>query len=117
MNSVFRSDENQATYDAYRAAGNLDKNCVLCDCQPINEFEHWRIIRNIFPYDKIAKSHDMIVPKRHVTELNLSEGEMAELRNIKETYLHTNYDFIIEPTYKMKSIPQHFHLHLIVARD
>jgi hypothetical protein len=64
MNSVFRTDENQASYDAYRAAGNLDRGCVLCARESVHEFKNWRIIENIFPYDKIAKLHHMVIPKK-----------------------------------------------------
>lgn len=117
MKSVFRTPETQAKYDAYQAEGNLARGCVLCERESIREFGHWRIIENIFPYDKIAKTHHMAIPKRHVKEHELSDGELEELRVIKETCFHTDYDFMIEATYKAKSIPAHFHLHLIVVKD
>lgn len=117
MNSIFRTPENQAKYETYQAAGNLKKGCVLCERESLQTFEYWRIIENIFPYDKIAKVHNMILPKRHVTEPELSEGEIRELKDIKEKHLHKDYDFIIEATHRMKSIPAHFHLHLIVAKN
>jgi diadenosine tetraphosphate (Ap4A) HIT family hydrolase len=117
MNSVFRTDENQARYDAYRAAGNLERECVLCARESVHEFKHWRMIENIFPYDKIAKLHHMVIPRRHVTEPELSPEELEELQNIKGKYFHENYDFMIESAHRMKSIPQHFHLHLILVKD
>jgi diadenosine tetraphosphate (Ap4A) HIT family hydrolase len=117
MNNIFRTPEQQAKYEAYKAAGNLDQGCVLCTKEPLREFQHWRIIENMFPYDKVAGVHHMILPKRHVLEPDLSEEEIAELRNIKEEHFPKNYDFIIEAMPKMKSIPQHFHIHLIVVKD
>lgn len=114
---MLRTEESQAKYEAYKATGALDEGCVLCGKETLQPFEHWTVIENIFPYDKIAKTHHMAIPKRHVTELELSEEELKELRTIKETYFHTNYDFIIEATYRMKSIPGHFHIHLIVLKD
>ena len=117
MNSVFRTPQNQESYEAYKAAGNLDRGCVLCARESVHEFEYWRIIENKFPYDRIAKIHHMILPKRHVVESDLSDEEIQELKDIKEKDLHKDYDFMIEATHRMKSIPAHFHLHLIVARD
>lgn len=116
MNSIFRTSETQEKYSAYQAAGHLAGDCVLCGAPSLREFKHWRVISNRFPYDKIAKTHDMIIPKRHVTEPELNAEEMEELREIKEGNLHKEYDFIIEATHRMKTIPAHFHLHLIVAR-
>lgn len=117
MNSIFRTPEQQESYEAYKAAGNLDRDCVLCARESLRTFEHWRIIKNMFPYDKIAKVHHMILPKRHVTEPELSEEEVRELRKIKEEYFHKDYDFMIEAMGNMKSIPAHFHNHLIVVKD
>ncbi len=72
---------------------------------------------NAFPYDRIAKTHDMIVPLRHVDEDHLNDEELKELKIIKDNYLHKEYEFIIEATYKVKSIPAHFHLHLLTIKD
>lgn len=115
--NVFRTPDQEAKYNAYRAAGNLDKGCALCAREPVQEFELWRIIENRFPYDRVAKEHYMVIPKRHVTETGLSLSEKKELARIKKEYFHKNYDFVIEAMEKRKSIPGHFHLHLIVSKD
>lgn len=72
---------------------------------------------NAFPYDKIATSHDMVVPLRHVPEAELTPEERKELVEIKHEYVNANYEYILEPTHKKKSIPAHFHLHLVVLKD
>jgi hypothetical protein len=95
----------------------LDKGCVLCEKESLQEFQYWRIIENMFPYDKVAKAHNMILPKRHIVETELSAEEVKELRDIKEKHLQKEYDFMIEAMPKMKSIPQHFHIHLIEVKD
>src|SRR3989344_1004131 len=92
----------------------LKKGCPLCLKTPEQTFTHWKIVTNDFPYDKIAKTHHMITPLRHVSEQELSDDEKKELQDIKGGYLNTHYEYIIEPTHKKKSIPAHFHLHLIV---
>lgn len=109
-----RSKEAQAVYDAYRAEGRL-ATCKLCEATPLRSFRHWAIVKNNFPYDKIATVHNMIIPKRHVTEREISQEEWVEYQKIKDEILHAEYEFLIEATNKKKTIPGHFHIHLIVA--
>lgn len=111
-----RSDEAQKIYSAYRK--NLPPNapCPLCEEKSIQDFEFWRVITNNFPYDTIAKTHHMLVPRRHVDEQSLSSEELAELIKIKHGMFHNEYDWFIEAAMKNKSIPAHYHLHLIVAK-
>lgn len=104
-----------ANYVREIEGGALERSCPLCDAEPLQQFPHWKIVRNIYPYDKIAKKHDMLVPLRHAREAELTVEESAELDQIKETYVHENYEYMIEATHKRKSIPAHFHLHLIDA--
>ncbi len=114
---TFRSKENQDSYDEHRKNGHLDNGCVLCAEASLQEFIHWRIIPNEFPYDRISEVHHMLIPKRHVQETELTEAEITELMVVKHNQLNANYMYVIEALPGMKSIPQHFHLHLIVAKD
>lgn len=107
-----RTKETADAYRAFRATGALDKFCPLCDKKSIQEYKFWKIVPNDFPYDLIAAKHDMIVPLRHAKEDDLTPEEISELKEIKESTL-INYEFIIEATNTRKSIPTHFHLHLI----
>src|SRR3989344_392957 len=102
-----RTQESEERYKKLIAAGYLNGACKLCEAPSIKDFEHWRIIRNDFPYDLIARVHDMIVPKRHVQEGDLSEEEKEEYNEIKTSYVEGAYELIIEPTAKFKSIPGH----------
>ena len=111
-----RTQESEEKYKKLIAEGYLDDGCKLCEAPSVKDFEYWRIIRNDFPYDLIAQVHDMITPKRHVKEHDLLQEEREEYVEIKETYLENNYELIIEPTVRFKSIPGHFHLHIIVAK-
>lgn len=109
----FRTPETQEVYDRAIENGALKRGCPLCGAPALKEFSYWKIVSNLYPYDRIAKRHDMIVPLRHVREPELTIEERAELDRIKEEYVHENYDYMLESTHKRKSIPQHFHLHLI----
>lgn len=91
-----------------------DGGCPLCDRKPLRTFKYWKIIKNRFPYDRIARVHNMLIPFRHVTEDLLTKNELAELLKIKNTYLEDEkFNYIMEATNHTKTQPSHFHLHLI----
>lgn len=115
MGNLFRTDAGAEKYRAYRANGALERGCALCDAEPVQVFEYWKIIPNNFPYDRIAEKHEMIVPLRHVTEGDLNDEEKAEYPQIKNSQLQ-EYDYVIEVMQDKKTIPDHFHLHLIVGK-
>lgn len=114
--STLRTKEQAERYAAHRAVGGNDMGCPLCGETAIDEFTYWRVIQNNFPYDTIAAVHHMLVPKRHVTERELAPEEQAELFTIKNDHLGA-YDYILEATPARKSLPAHFHLHLIILKD
>lgn len=111
-----RTQQTENNYREYRK-NNPSVDCSLCEKPALKTFTYWKIIENTFPYDKIAKIHHMIVPIRHVTEEGLSVDELYELKKLKDTVLNEDYEYIIEATHKTKSIPSHFHLHLIVVKE
>lgn len=113
---TLRTAKTEKIYAEHKKNGGLSNGCPLCLESAIKEFKYWRIIDNKFPYDKIAEVHHMITPKRHVAEGSLDEEEKEELYKIKTTYVAKNYDFIIEASPRLKTIPAHFHLHLIVQK-
>ncbi|MDP3953262.1 MAG: hypothetical protein Q8P99_00340 [bacterium] len=116
--SLLRTRESQEKYEAFKKEGGLNNGCGLCEADSIKEFDYWRLIKNKFPYDRIAEVHDMIIPKRHIRENDLSESEKTELLEIKNgDYIGNNYHFIIEATTGVKSIPTHFHLHLTRIKE
>lgn len=112
-----RSEAGQKIYNDYKLAGGLTGTCKLCAAPHLKTFTHWVIISNKFPYDRIASRHEMIVPKRCVKEYEITNEEWTEFRTIKENVIQKEYDFILEATIKKKSIPGHFHLHLVVVKN
>ena len=113
----FRSPENKKRYDEYSAALPAGPACLLCEKPSLKEFTHWRIVENIFPYDLVAKVSHMIIPSQHKTESDLTDVEEQEFKDIKINYLQNQYDYILENTHKNKSLPHHFHLHILVGKD
>lgn len=104
-------------YQAVREERIGDDSCPLCSRAAMREFTHWKLLENRFPYDRIAKVHHMILPKRHVVEGEITEEEWAEYHTLKSTFIATDYDMIMEGTPRQKSIPAHFHLHLIELKE
>jgi len=115
--ATLRTKQTEDSYARWLVEGGLGRGCPLCSNEPLKTFKYWKVIVNDFPYDKVAQRHHMLVPLRHVAEGELTEDEKHELFDLKPTYLNDEYQFIIEATHKTKSIPSHFHLHLIVAKE
>lgn len=88
--------------------------CPLCaDKDVLQDFKHWKIMKNAFPWDRVIKEHHMVVPKRHATFAMLNDEEKEELGKIKSTYINGLYTIMAEATDQVKSVPGHFHLHLV----
>lgn len=114
---TMRTPQTEAAYKAYIDEGGLAAGCVLCAKPALKEFRSWKIIKNDFPYDKIAMQHDMIIPLRHAAQDEVTNEEWQELNEIKESYIHPTYEWMMEATNIKKSIPSHFHIHLVIAAD
>ncbi len=116
--SSLRTPPIEQAYEVYKHTHNFDIHCPLCEKEPSQLFIHWKIVPNDFPYDKLAKRHEMLVPLRHVVESEFTPAEAEELRKIKHEMIQSpEYDFVMEITEPHKTIPPHFHMHLISLRD
>jgi diadenosine tetraphosphate (Ap4A) HIT family hydrolase len=82
----------------------------------VREYTHFVVMKNDFPYTRVARDSHMLSPRRHVASIyDLTSDELAELHTII-TAIETgdgDYDQIIKSTFKNMSIPSHVHLHLI----
>ncbi len=113
-----RTPEMVQKYADYKAQGGLDNGCRLCETEPLKKFKYWKITGNKFPFDKVAKTHHMLLPLRHTKEIDFTEEERQELLEIKHSEdIQNEYEFLIEATHKIKSIPAHFHIHLLVTKE
>jgi diadenosine tetraphosphate (Ap4A) HIT family hydrolase len=121
---TLREMVDEVAYAQARANGTLPK-CRYCVVKNVvKEYEHFLIMKNDFPYSRIAKVNDMLSPKRHVASFyELNDAERAELEKIYadlDRGLDVNlprYDQIIKNTTHNMTIPGHVHLHLIQFRD
>lgn len=114
---TLRTKQVQQAYTDAVALGVLKQGCVLCKKDALKTFEHWKIVENDFPYDIIAETHHMIVPLRHMISAGLTGEEWGELQKIKKEYITSTYQFMVESTHANQSVPEHFHVHLIVVKE
>jgi hypothetical protein len=112
---TLRTLKTHTDYEKYRKTPKFPA-CYICTAKAIKTYQNWKVIENEFPYDEVATKNDMIVPLRHTTEDNLTEQELREFTKIKED-INDKYDMILENTHKRKSIPGHFHLHLLQIKE
>ena len=112
-----RTKKTHEKYMKVRAQKTFNHTCRLCKIKPIKDFKYWKIIDNEYPWDLIAKTNHMLVPKRHVVYEELNIIEKKELDLIKSNYVNKKYEIIAEATNRKKSIPSHFHVHLLVLRN
>lgn len=79
----------------------------------VQDFKNWKIIDNEYPYDAIAAVHHMLVPKKKIEDpLQLSQEELEEYLLIRRIFTK-DYDVIWENTKTQKTVPEHYHVHLI----
>jgi len=117
MTVDLRTKKTRRKYLKLISEGFLVNGCSLCkETKSIKEFKHWRILNNRFPWDRIAKTHHMIIPKRHTIYEKLNEIEKKEFEIIKVGYIEEKYELIAEAMNKKKSIPKHLHIHLIILK-
>jgi diadenosine tetraphosphate (Ap4A) HIT family hydrolase len=84
----------------------------------IRDFNYWRIIENKFPYDTIAETHHLLVPKRQVKSwLDMNIEELDELDILITHTLPQAYDMILLNFPKAQSVKDWLHFQLIVVKE
>jgi diadenosine tetraphosphate (Ap4A) HIT family hydrolase len=117
MPRCWRTEAMHKKYENERVIVLEDGGCPMCTAPTRTAYIHWRVVENIYPYDAVAEKHDMLVTKRHLSnDTELTSEEQEELSRLKATYLNDSYTFILEALPKSKSIPGHYHLHLIIPK-
>lgn len=114
---VLRSEETLRRYRLHkrRVRDNKKDPMAFIEEPALYYFIHWKIVENNFPYDLIAKRHHLLFPvRRVVSEEELNEEELEELKVIKKAIANTTtYDVFFENTPHRRTIPGHMHYHLM----
>jgi len=107
--------ENMNQYEDFSGTKNFEEDKERI----IHSYRHWHIIANLFPYDKVAHTHDMLVPKRVFGKMSECNKEEWEEYKTIVTQFETDayYDVILENFSSNKSVPCHLHLHLIIWKS
>lgn len=116
---TLRTKETERRYVEHKKRNHSSGGCTLCGQKAIKGFKYWKLVENDFPYDLIADPHHMLVIKRHTREEGITQDEWDEYERLKSGsgYINQNYTFIFESTRKTMTLPDHFHLQLIVVKD
>jgi hypothetical protein len=110
---LLRTEETAKQYRDF-IANRATPECPLCTSpEVLHDYDNWILVRNKFPYDRYFEKSDMLITKRHITDAQLNDMELAELQRLKHDVLYINYDSIIEHFPEQKSIPEHVHYHLV----
>lgn len=59
----------------------------------------------------------MIVPLRHTNGDDFTQAEWLELAEVKKGFIADTYAYTIESTKNLKTVPAHFHLHLVTLKE
>lgn len=96
----------------YQAAKREGRTIPLISEPSKHTFHYWKLIANRFPYDKIFRTHDMLVPLREFSRR--SEMTPDEEQALKDAlnYLDPHYDLHFENFSHRRSVKGHFHIHL-----
>ena len=83
--------------------------------EPVDEYKYWVIIEDEFPFDKIAKVHHLLIPKRVFMEsTDMTKEEKEEMEYLIGNELPKKYDYILNKLDgRSRSFPDHFHIHLL----
>lgn len=104
-----RTKKTADIYDnSLKSSSFIEKSATL------REFKYWRVIANDFPYDAVATTHDLLVPKRKFAEIvEATKEEKEELDNLIKEYLCETYDMYLVNFNKGRTVQDHYHIHLL----
>lgn len=107
---VFRSDECVKRYREHRAK---IKDADLTKLPQVERWGHWILVKNEYPYDRIAQKHCLLVPLRSFAEDEEMNGaERKELFMIKKWFARNkSFDILCESLPHDRSVPGVYHLH------
>lgn len=112
---TWRLPESETIYAEVRSKWNGDDPCRMCKIPPTREIGSFVITPNEFPYDAVCSLNDMLALKECAPSLTIEQ--VVELEGIKQVLgAEGFYDLILENMPRKKTIPGHWHIHLMRLR-
>lgn len=111
---VLRTAKGNTRYFRCLKSGKVE-SAFFGTCKRTRSFKHWFITWNEYPYDRIARTHDLLVSKRKfASSEGMTKAERDELEKIKKIFTRTQeYDSVMENIPHQRTIRDWYHLHLI----
>ena len=104
------------TENKYKNALKNGETKDLLTIEPLIEFEHFRIIPNKYPHDKIAKTHHLLIPKRRIDSwTKFNRKERKEFKKL-DGFLRHKYDSISQNYPSLLSVRDIVHWHLYILK-
>ena len=112
---IFRSEECVERYLRRSKEINDIGGTDLRELPFVKGWDLWVLVKNEFPYDRIAENHCLLVPKRRFTDdEEMSIEERHELFEIKREFSgDKSFDLMCESMAYDRSVPGMFHLHFL----
>lgn len=109
-----RSHESQTAYEEF-VKTNSSESFNLADETVVQEFEHWTIIENRFPYDNMAHVNHLLVSKKPLQSAHAAPNNIKEeFESIIESLVNEEfYDARIENFPQVTTVKTQYHIHLV----
>ena len=104
-----RKPETEAAYQKAKATNKLEPLHLI---EPIKEWDHWKLVPNRFPHDRLNKVHLMLVLKREANIYAITNAELDELWRKILPELDSLYHYVKLNLRAMRSISNVPHLHI-----
>lgn len=109
-----RTEALEKEYQQARLQGNLTP---INEEAHIKEWEHWILVNNRYPHNKIVDVHVMVVLKRETDLWEININELKELWYTILPWADDKYDFAKLNMSSMRSVKGIPHLHLCIYKE
>lgn len=104
-----RKPETEQAYQNAKATGDLEPLHLV---KPIKEWDHWKLVANRFPHDRLNAKHLMVVLKREANIFAITNAELDELWRTVLPELDDQYHYVKLNLAAMRSVANVPHLHV-----
>lgn len=95
-----------------------NKKSTLDGLPLIKKFKYWKLVKNEYPYDRIATRHDMLIPLRDFSSFQeVNPKERAEFFKLWNQFSKKKtYDMLMVAFPFSQTYPSRLHFHLMKTK-